>query len=309
MKRIKRGNSFDMSYTCYVQDIRGIRIPVDFTIAQINRVAIITGTPVQEIECPYAIDGYSVVVNIDSDDLQTGIYRLLADFNYKGLEFNRNPKAFELVNNVEQEGDCHCQPDCDAGRSASVTDEITFIGNVSAQIQTDWEEADPTAPEYIKNKPTRLSQFYNDPGYATVQEVQTVSDSLSASILDESAARELADANLQLAIDQLQANGNIEGEVDAYAHLLQVDTEDMKPNTIYIVEADETHGGITTLYSWDGTQWVYAGKFNINLSANLVSFAPVAGLPVTDVQAAIEALNATIGDINTILDNINGEVI
>jgi len=36
------------------------------------------------------------------------------------------------------------------------------------QIQSDWDQGDNTEVDYIKNKPTNVSEFFNDAGYVTV---------------------------------------------------------------------------------------------------------------------------------------------
>ena len=39
-----------------------------------------------------------------------------------------------------------------------------YIGG-GQSVQADWNEDDSTAPDYIKNKPTNVSDFTNDAGY------------------------------------------------------------------------------------------------------------------------------------------------
>lgn len=130
MKRIKKGNSFDVAYSCYVRDMRGMNMPVDFTKASVNRVAIgVRGA--EDTEVPYTIDGFALSVHIDSDELTTGVYRLIVDFNSDGQEFSRNPKAFELVNDVEQESDCDQYNECGCDSTASIVDTVNIVQAVT----------------------------------------------------------------------------------------------------------------------------------------------------------------------------------
>ena len=41
------------------------------------------------------------------------------------------------------------------------------IPSGSGNVQSDWDETDSTADDFIKNKPTNVSEFYNDAGYLT----------------------------------------------------------------------------------------------------------------------------------------------
>lgn len=54
-----------------------------------------------------------------------------------------------------------------------------LLGNTTGTTQTDWNQTDSTAADYLKNKPTKVSDFTNDSGFQTSQQV---SDAISAAI-------------------------------------------------------------------------------------------------------------------------------
>lgn len=77
-------------------------------------------------------------------------------------------------------------------------------GNVTAnivadqQVQADWNEADTTAPDYIKNKPTKVSDFTNDADY---QNGTQVSNTVSGAINTHNTSND-AHSNLLTPITQ-----------------------------------------------------------------------------------------------------------
>ena len=53
------------------------------------------------------------------------------------------------------------------GDNLTVEEDGTLNATGGEQAQADWSQADNTAPDYIKNKPTNVSAFSNDAGYIT----------------------------------------------------------------------------------------------------------------------------------------------
>lgn len=51
-------------------------------------------------------------------------------------------------------------------------------GSSTSQLQSDWNQTLTTAKDFIKNKPTKVSQFTNDAGYATRDQVDAKQDAL-----------------------------------------------------------------------------------------------------------------------------------
>lgn len=52
------------------------------------------------------------------------------------------------------------------------------LGNQAEQKQSDWNQADENEKDFIKNKPTKVSQFANDANYATRDQVDAKQDAL-----------------------------------------------------------------------------------------------------------------------------------
>ncbi|MDR1191269.1 MAG: hypothetical protein LBK60_06350, partial [Verrucomicrobiales bacterium] len=72
-------------------------------------------------------------------------------------------------------------------------------------------------------------------------------------------------------VDALSAVATLKGSVDTYADL--PDVAGHNEGDTYVVEADETHGGQTSLYTATDDNvtltWAYAGKFTVDLEANV----------------------------------------
>lgn len=434
MKKIKIGNSFDVVYSCMLKDADGNDQPVNFSLAEDVTTAIELSNTNTRTELPSVISGTQIIVSVDSSLLgRTGAYRLDVNFTYGGNEFSRNPKAFELVANVEQEKNCDpcgCPDPC----KSTVTDNVdvnnveveddfdikvvtvldsvqsdwneedetspayiknkpeipaaqipadwdqeddtkpdyiknkptipeeqvqsdwdeedetkpSFIKNKpdipTGQAQSDWNQSNDTQPDFIKNKPTKLSEFDNDleidaptneqfnkaiealqqsdaneeqerksadsvlAGEITTERESRESDvsGLSGRIDDEAQSRrdaddterserEAGDATLQALIESLHSKANIVDSVPTYADLLLVDTSKLAENSLYIILKDETQEGVTTIYDWNGTEWIFSGTFTVNMVANLVTFTPASGINSTNVQdAIIEAFSKSV---------------
>ncbi len=52
------------------------------------------------------------------------------------------------------------------------------LGSQAEQKQSDWNQADENEKDFIKNKPTKVSQFSNDAGYATREQVNARQEAL-----------------------------------------------------------------------------------------------------------------------------------
>ena len=72
------------------------------------------------------------------------------------------------------------------------TEEKTKLSGIAegaeVNVQSDWSQTNADADDYIKNKPTKLSQFENDSGYATSADLSGSSSGLSQGITNVSNA-------------------------------------------------------------------------------------------------------------------------
>lgn len=72
------------------------------------------------------------------------------------------------------------------------TEEKTKLGGIAdgaeVNVQSDWSQTNADADDYIKNKPTKLSEFKNDSGYATSADLSSLSSGLSQGITNVSNA-------------------------------------------------------------------------------------------------------------------------
>lgn len=132
MKRIKKGTPIDVVYSYYVRDVRGVIVPIDFAKASVNRIAL-SARGIADIEMPYTVNGFSLSVHIDSRDeaYPLGRYRLIAEFNSDGLDYIRNPKCVELVEDVEQETECCNSCDCGNNNAVVLGDMLNIVQAVT----------------------------------------------------------------------------------------------------------------------------------------------------------------------------------
>lgn len=57
-----------------------------------------------------------------------------------------------------------------------------IAAGAEANVQSDWAQSTTTADDYIKNKPTKVSDFTNDSGFQTATQVQTAINSAISGI-------------------------------------------------------------------------------------------------------------------------------
>jgi hypothetical protein len=72
-----------------------------------------------------------------------------------------------------------------------------------------------------------------------------------------------ATGNIQTQIDALSNITNFRGSVDTHANLSTIVTPEDKD--IVFVLTDETMSGVTSIYIYDGSDWVYVGTFDVEL--------------------------------------------
>lgn len=91
---------------------------------------------------------------------------------------------YEIVNNIVKENVKDKQNKLIAGDNITIKDDVisaTGGGGSVEQQQTDWNQTDESAVDYIKNKPTNVSSFVNDVGYLTEhQDISGKQDKLTA---------------------------------------------------------------------------------------------------------------------------------
>ena len=91
---------------------------------------------------------------------------------------------YEIVNNIVKENIKDKQNKLIAGDNITIKDDVisaTGGGGSIEQQQTDWDQTDESAIDYIKNKPTNVSSFVNDVGYLTEhQDISGKQDKLTA---------------------------------------------------------------------------------------------------------------------------------
>lgn len=72
-----------------------------------------------------------------------------------------------------------------------------------------------------------------------------------------------ATGNIQTQIDALSNITNFRGSVDTHANLSTIVTPEDKD--MVFVLTDETMSGVTSIYIYDGSDWVYVGTFDVEL--------------------------------------------
>ncbi|WP_080902959.1 hypothetical protein [Parabacteroides sp. Marseille-P3160] len=96
MKRIRKGNSFNILYSAVTNE--GEKIDLRQVEELTVKLAYWNGT----VDVDYSFVEESIQVNV-SDSLATGEHRLFISFKYAGFDFERDPKVFNIVSHSEDE--------------------------------------------------------------------------------------------------------------------------------------------------------------------------------------------------------------
>lgn len=147
----------------------------------------------------------------------------------------------------------------------------------------------------ISNNTSAINQINQSlPNYALKSE-------LNNAVGTETTAREQADIGLQEQIDGITSSSDVKDIVGTYAELQNYDTSTLGNNDIIKVLQDNTHNDAMTYYRWNTTtqQFTYVGQEGpyFTKSESLSTFA------------TIVYVDGLVGNINTALDAINGEII
>ena len=133
---------------------------------------------------------------------------------------------YETVNNIVKENIKDKQNKLIAGDNITIKDDVisaTGGGGSVEQQQTDWDQTDENAVDYIKNKPTNVSSFVNDVGYLTEHQdisgkqdkliagdritieenVISAQDSVASDVSYDNTRTGLSATNVQNAIDEM----------------------------------------------------------------------------------------------------------
>lgn len=121
-----------------------------------------------------------------------------------------------------------------------------------------------------------------------------------------------AKSNIQAQIDSLSNVDNFTGAVDNHSDLSNVQTP--STNDMVIVIEDETKQDKSTIYMYDGSQWVFVGEFKVemrNFIADPIDLTTeVKGvLPLSNIDSSV--INNTQIDIDLLgkFDYVNGELL
>lgn len=162
-------------------------------------------------------------------------------------------------------------PDSPATTSAnglmSSTDKTKLDGieaGAKANVQSDWNQATTTADDYIKNKPTKLSDFTNDGDGTTGSTFPTTAEMNSA--IGQAVSSAYVYKGSVATVADLPASGNTTGDV-------------------YDVQASGMN------YAWNGTSWDPLGQY-VDTSVLWTS--------TTGQSNTLEAM--TVAEVNAILN-------
>ena len=196
----------------------------------------------------------------------------------------------------------------------------------AAQIQSDWTQTTTTAKDYIKNKPnlhsvatsgnytelnnkpTSLSDFENDPGYQTAEDVEGIIEeqgfadvAYSGSYADLDGTPDLSDfatksgdiAAINLDIAAINAKIVAIGKPLKWIAALPPseieDLEDVEEGSVYTCTEDGTIDSMEVTadeeVAWNGEEWFSIGKGNIDLSNYYTKDEVDALLPDAQIQS------------------------
>ena len=156
--RIVRGNAFAIKFGVKAIRVDGTEIQ-DFVLGESNATLLLTGGGIQQ-PVPFEVDGNNAIVRFDGH-LTDGYYGCDMSGTFRGEAWRFSTKIlFQIVETSQQ---ANIPEGC-------ILYDDTYIMEVGVTMwligpQADWDETDPTKPDYIKNKP-------NLSVYATEQELE-----------------------------------------------------------------------------------------------------------------------------------------
>lgn len=177
--------------------------------------------------------------------------------------------------------------------------EIKLSGFI--QEQADWKQTDPTAETYIKNKPTKLSEFTNDSGFVTGEAISGKADK---SYVDAELGKKQPTGDYALKSELPDVSQFITKTVNDlvyYYTKTQVDNmvsaipkfsiqvvdalpyENISITTVYLLRNDGDAGNLYTEYIYVDGAWEPLGTQTVDLSGYVTT----------------EALNSAIADFVT----------
>ena len=136
-----------------------------------------------------------------------------------------------------------------------------ILGGSFSQIQTDWLQANTTAADYIKNKPTSLSQFINDVGFITIASVPTdISDLTDITNIIPTTTSDLVNNSGFITLSDLP--------------FIPTDTGDLTNGAGFITINEATIWGVSITYEIDAIVG-YDEKIYISLQNNNINKIPI----------------------------------
>jgi len=197
------------------------------------------------------------------------------------------------------------------------TNETTRINNETTRISNENQR--------ISAENTRIA---NDTARENrISSLETQTSTNATNIANEITNRTNADINLQGQIDAITSASDVVDIVGTYTELQSYDTSSLTNDDVIKVLQDSTHNNALSYYRWVITNnvgsWSYIGsegpfytKSEVNTllleKQNTLTFdtTPTSGSsnPVTSGGVKVY-VDTIIGDIDTVLDAINGEVI
>lgn len=153
---------------------------------------------------------------------------------------------------------------------------VLYAGSGGDQVQTNWNETNPTSAAYLLNKPTALSAFSNDSGFIT----NTVNDLTNYYTTSNTYTKTEVD-NLISTIPTF--------DIEVVESLLVV--TDPNTHTVYLVPQGSETGNLYTEYIYLIDETTHEGTFE-KIGTQTVNLSYTnAYLPgVTNVQGALDAL-------------------
>lgn len=150
--------------------------------------------------------------------------------------------------------------------------------NAEANVQVDWNETDTTSDAFIKNKPTKVSDFENDSAFVD----NTVSDLVNYYLKTET-------------YSQKEINTKIAAIATIKIQIVDTLPENGASNIFYLVSNGGASGNSYDEYVWTGTAFEKVGSTDIDLS-NYVQKDGTLDTNTVAFTTATKRNNITSGD-------------
>lgn len=238
---------------------------------------------------------FTLIRQADTEDVESAIQTIQEELKelYEPVEETESVPTYAGLDNLDP-------TNLPTGAVVRVENDETHDGQASLYYwnptNASWQYAYQASPYYTRAQiDTQVNSLEEQLTTETNVREEAIA-TLNTALADETSAREAEDTTLQnnintlnLRVDEIINSPDVRYIVDTHADLEAIDKSTIRDQDYARVLQDETHENASTYYQFNKTanEWTYVGQ--------------------TGPYYTKEQIDSMIGDIDSILDNINGE--